>query len=141
LSLWKVIAKNEIRLKTSWVKRKRKLFFIIILGILLFWAFYLGPILLDSIIPEIFKNYTSNFEFLIKTIIESTLASFFLIYVLYPLLILFRKESTDKKEIMLGTPVKGTDIFLGEFFGQFPFNILFILGISSIITPIKSPLF
>lgn len=134
MSHWRTIAKNEIRLKTSRVRRKRKLFFVIIYGIFLFWAAYLGPILLDSIIPEIFKSYTSNFETLLITLIESILASFFLVSLLSPLLILFRKESISKKEILLASPVKGGDIFLGEFLGQLPFYVLFILGIGPFLT-------
>jgi hypothetical protein len=134
LSHWRTIAKNEIRLKTSRFRRKRKLFFIIIYGIFLFWAAFLGPVFLDSIIPEIFKNYTSNFEFLFVNLIESMLASLFLIYLVYPLYILFRREAINKKEIILSSPVKGGDIFLGEFLGQLPFYILFILGIGPFLT-------
>ncbi|MHA2129284.1 MAG: hypothetical protein ACW99L_04865, partial [Promethearchaeota archaeon] len=134
MSHWRTIAKNEIRLKTSRFRRKRKLFFIIIYGIFLFWAAFLGPVFLDSIIPEIFKNYTSNFEFLFVNLIESMLASLFLIYLVYPLYILFRREAINKKEIILSSPVKGGDIFLGEFLGQLPFYILFILGIGPFLT-------
>jgi len=134
LSLWAIIAKNEIRLKTSRFRKHRRLFFLLIFSILLFWAAYLGPILIDSIIPEIFKSYSIYFESLLESLIESTLASFFLVYLIYPLFTLFRKEAISKKEILLTSPAKGGDIFLGEFFGQLPFYILLILGIGPFLT-------
>ena len=129
MKLWIAIAKKEIWIKTSRVRRNRKLFFISIYGIFLFWAAYFGPILLDSFIPEIFKNYSGSFESFFTTLITSTFASLFLMQVMYPLFILFRKEKLGKKEILLASPVKPGDIFLGEFLGQMPFYALFILGI------------
>ena len=134
MSLWRVIAKKEIWLKTSRFRKKRKLFFISIFGLFLFWAAFLGPILLDSFIPEIFKNYSGSFESLFTILITSTFASLFLMQVMYPLFILFRKEKLGKKEILLTSPVTPGDIFLGEFLGQIPFYALFILGIGPFLT-------
>jgi hypothetical protein len=134
LNPWKAIAKKEIWIKTSWIRKNRRLFFIIVYGILLFWAGYLGPILLDSFIPEIIKNYSGSFETLLTTLISSIFASLFLMQVMYPLFILFRKEKIGKSEITLASPVKAGDIFLGEFLGQIPFYTLFILGIGPFLT-------
>lgn len=134
MSLWIVVAKNEIRLKTSRFRKHRRLFFILIFSVLLFWAAYIGPILLDSILPEIFKIYSGNFEILFVNLIENAFASLFLMYLMYPLFTLFRKEKISKKEILLASPAKSGDIFLGEFLGQLPFYFLFILGIGPFIT-------
>ena len=134
MSLWKVIAKNEIRLKTNRVRKHRRLFFLLIFSFLLFWAAYLGPIILDSILPEFFKIYSGNFEILFVNLIENAFASLFLMYLMYPLFTLFRKEKINQKEILMASPVKSGDIFLGEFLGQLPFYLLFILGIGPFIT-------
>ncbi|KKL95240.1 hypothetical protein LCGC14_1856610 [marine sediment metagenome] len=134
MSLWIIIAKKEIRLKTSRFRKHRRLFFILIFSVLLFWAAYLGPILLDSILPEAFKIYSGSFETLFVNLLENALASLFLMYLMYPLFTLFRKEKISKKEILLASPAKAGDIFLGEFLGQLPFYFLFILGIGPFIT-------
>jgi hypothetical protein len=134
MSLWKVIAKNEIRLKTSRFRKHRRFFFLLIFSILLFWAAYLGPIILDSILPEIFKSYSGNFDILFVSIIENAFGSLFLMYLIYPLFILFRKEKISQKEILLASPVKSGDFFLGEIFGLVPFYFLFILGIGPFFT-------
>ncbi|KKN38253.1 hypothetical protein LCGC14_0755230 [marine sediment metagenome] len=136
MSLWKVIAKKEIWLKTSRFRRKRKIVFIFIFGLFLFWAAYLGPILLDSIIPEIFKGFTGNFESVLVRLLENMCASLFLMYVFYPLFLLFKGDQISNNEIVLASPANSGDIFIGEFLGQLPFYFLFILGTGPFITAI-----
>lgn len=136
MSLWNVIAKNVIRLKTSRFRKNRRLFFIIIYSIFLFWAFYLGPLLIDAILPEVVKYFSETYEQVLALIIEYFLVTFFLIYLYYPLFILFRKEEIAYKEILLASPVNSGDVFIGEFLGQLPFFFLFILGIGPLGTSI-----
>ena len=136
MSLWRTIAKKEIWLKTSRFRRKRKLFFLIIYGIFLFWAAYLGPILLDSIIPEIIKGFTGNFENILVQFIENMCASLFLMYFFFPLFLLFRRDQISNNEIVLASPANSGDIFLGEFLGQLPFYFLFVLGTGPFVTAI-----
>jgi len=127
LSQWKTIAKNELRIKTNRFRNHRRLFFIIIFSLSLFWGLFLGPFFIDAIIPDIIKEFSNQFESLVVLIIEFTFASFFLIQVMYPLFVLFRKTEIDRKEIILATPVKPADVIFGEFLGQAPFYFLFIL--------------
>ncbi|GAI50962.1 unnamed protein product, partial [marine sediment metagenome] len=44
-SLWKPIAKNEIRIRTSGVRNHRILFFAALYSLLLLWAFIVAPLL------------------------------------------------------------------------------------------------
>lgn len=127
MSQWKTIAKNELRIKTNRFRNHRRLFFIIIFSLSLFWGLFLGPFFIDAIIPDIIKEFSNQFESLVVLIIEFTFASFFLIQVMYPLFVLFRKTEIDRKEIILATPVKPADVIFGEFLGQAPFYFLFIL--------------
>jgi hypothetical protein len=50
-------------------------------------------------------------------------------FILYPLFTLFRKSEIGIKDIILSSPVKSGDIFLGDFFGQLPFIFLIVLGV------------
>ena len=63
-----IIAKNEVLLKTNKLRNNRVLFFISIYSILLFWALFLGPNLLDIIIPDIVKRFATRYKkiFLLK---------------------------------------------------------------------------
>ncbi|MHA2397746.1 MAG: hypothetical protein ACXADU_02500 [Promethearchaeota archaeon] len=128
MSLWRVIAKNELRLKTNRVRNNRKLFFIVIYTLFLFWAIFLGPVLFDAIIPEIVKEFSESIIPIFSTLLEYTLMIMFILYMMYPIFMLYRKAEIGYKDIILASPIKTGDIFIGEFLGQLPFYFLFILG-------------
>ena len=49
---WLVIAKNEYRLQTSWIRGLRRAFPVIAAGFLAVWVFYLAPTLLQGAMTE-----------------------------------------------------------------------------------------
>jgi hypothetical protein len=136
MSLWKIILKNEIRQKTYLFRKNRKLFFILISAIFLFWAIYLGPNLFDAIIPELLKEFSNMLVPILSTLVEYTFMILFLMYILYPIFMLYRKSEIGHKDIILSSPVKPSDIFIGEFLGQLPFYFLFILGMGPLVNSI-----
>ncbi|MFX1326295.1 MAG: hypothetical protein ACFE8N_15200 [Promethearchaeota archaeon] len=136
MSLWKKIAKNELRLKTNRVRKHRKLFFVIIYTFFLFWAIYLGPTLLDAIIPEIIKEFSSMIIPIFSTLLEYTFMIMFILYMMYPIFMLYRKAEIGYKDILLASPISAGDIFVGEFIGQLPFYFLFILGLGPFVNSI-----
>lgn len=136
MSLWKIILKNELRQKTYLFRKNRKLFFILIFGIFLFWAVYLGPILFDIMIPDLLKEFSNMLVPILSTLVEYTFMVLFLLYVMYPIFMLYRKSEIGHKDIILSSPVKPSDIFIGEFLGQFPFYFLFILAMGPLINSI-----
>jgi len=127
--MWKTIAKNEIRIKTSRFRNYRRVFFILVFSISLYWGLFIGPFFLDAIIPEVVKEYSYQFEALIIQLIEFTFISLFLVAVMYPLFVLFRKSEVIEKEIILAAPIKPADIIFGELLGHIPFYLIFILMI------------
>ncbi|MFX0023677.1 MAG: hypothetical protein ACFE9S_15225 [Candidatus Hermodarchaeota archaeon] len=129
MSLWKIIAKKEIRLKTFRVRRNRRLFFILIYTVLIVWAAFIGPIIFDEILPEVLKNFSVQFEPLISLILEYSFMMLFVMYTIYPLFLLYRKTEIGIKDTIIASPIKPGDIFTGEFIGQLPFYFLFLLGI------------
>lgn len=133
MSLWKTIVKHEIRIKTYRYRKNRKLFLIIIYAIFLYWGFYLGPNLFDIIISNIAQDIPSEFVSVSVKFIEYFLTSFFLIILIYPLYNLYRKAEIGHNEILLASPIKPGDIFLGEFLGKLIFYILLILGLGPVI--------
>ncbi len=127
LNRWKIIAKNEIRIKTSRFRKHRRFYLLLIFSISLYWGLFFGPFFIDAIIPDTIKEFSSQIESLVVQIIEFTFTSFFLISIMYPLFVLFRKTEIERKDIILSSPIEPRDIILGDFLGQAPFYLLFIL--------------
>ena len=53
MARWYIIAKNEIKTRTSKFRKHRLIFFIIVYSILCVWAFVLAPYLFDLFMPTI----------------------------------------------------------------------------------------
>ncbi|TFG17905.1 MAG: hypothetical protein EU531_01840 [Promethearchaeota archaeon] len=132
--LWYRIAQKEIRLKTFRFRKHRKEFFVIIYGLFFFWAAFLGPYFMDLLLPDILKIYSSFLATILHPIIEYSFLMIFLIFIIYPLLMLYRKLEIGVKDIILSSPAKAGDIFLGEFIGQLPFYSLIVLAIGPLIS-------
>ncbi|NVM17881.1 MAG: hypothetical protein HWN80_09200 [Candidatus Lokiarchaeota archaeon] len=139
-SLWKVIAKNEIRIRTSSFRNHRKSFFIILYALLFLWAFVIAPFIFDMFMPTLAAQYSTIFKPVIAILIESFLMTFFLILVMYPLNNVYREMEVGFKESLLATPVKPNDIFLGEFLGKAPIYTMAVLILAPIIVGMINPL-
>ncbi|MFX1325156.1 MAG: hypothetical protein ACFE8N_09370 [Promethearchaeota archaeon] len=139
-SSWKIIAKNEIRLRTSRFRNNRTLFFVILYSLLFTWAFVASPILFDLFMPTLAAQFSSIFKPVIAIIIESVMMALFLVLVMYPLNNVYREDEASTKESILATPVKANDIFLGEFLGKSPIYTMAILIFAPIITGLINPI-
>ncbi len=133
MSLWKKIVKHEIRLKTYRYRKNRALFMVVIYAIFLYWGFYLGPSTFDIIISNIAQDIPSEYVSISVKFIEYFFTSFFLIILIYPLYNLYRKAEIGHSEMLLASPIKPGDIFLGEFLGKLIFYFLLILGFGPVI--------
>ncbi len=144
-SLWKVIAKTELKRKTSGVRGHRVRFFFIVYIILILWAFLLAPYLFN-LITSGFLSMLLEFMLLsdiitgLGLIMEFILMMFFLMIMMYPLQNINRKAEIGYKEIVLASPVKSGDIFLGEYIGKLPIYIVFILIFAPIMMGIINPI-
>ena len=59
-SLWKPIAKNEIRIRTSGFRHHRKGFFIFTYALLLLWAFVIAPYIFDLFMQVLLLGKVSS---------------------------------------------------------------------------------
>jgi hypothetical protein len=139
-SLWKVIAKNEIRIRTSSFRNHRTLFFVILYSLLSVWAFILSPFLFDMIMPTLAIQFSDVFKPVIAILIESSLMILFLVLLIYPLNNVYREMEVGLKESLLTTPIKPNDIFLGEFLGKAPIYSIAVLVLAPIIIGMINPL-
>ncbi len=139
-SLWRIIAKNEIRIKTSNFRNHRVLLFIASYSFLLIWALVLAPYLFDLFMPTLADQFSEVFRPTIAIIIESLMMALFLMLIIYPLNNVYKEDEIGSKETLLATPVKANDIFLGEFLGKTPIYSMLILILAPIIVGLINPI-
>ena len=96
-SLWGVIAKNEIRVRTSSFRNHRKTFFILIYAFLFLWAFVIAPFIFDTFMPTLAAQYSTIFKPVVAILIETFMMVFFLILVMYPLNNVYREMEVGFK--------------------------------------------
>ncbi|MFX1309691.1 MAG: hypothetical protein ACFE8C_08345 [Promethearchaeota archaeon] len=138
--LWKIIAKNEIRIRTSNFRNHRILFFITLYSGLLIWALIIAPYLFDLFMPTLAVQFSNVFKPVVAIIIESLMMMIFLVLVIYPLNNVYKEDEVGSKETLLATPVKANDIFLGEFLGKSPIYSIAILILAPIIVGLINPI-
>jgi hypothetical protein len=139
-ALWKVIAKNEIRIRTSKFRNHRLLLFISIYALLFLWAFFIAPLLFDLFMPTIASGFSTIFLPMVSIIIESLMIGTFLVLVMYPLNTVYREGEVGFKEVLMATPVKSNDIFLGEYLGKAPLFSIGVLILGPVITGLLNPI-
>ncbi|MFX1594041.1 MAG: hypothetical protein ACFFCL_15230 [Promethearchaeota archaeon] len=138
--LWKIIAKNEIRIRTSNFRNHRILFFITLYSGLLIWALIIAPYLFDLFMPTLAVQFSNVFKPVVAIIIESLMMMIFLVLVIYPLNNVYKEDEVGSKETLLATPVRANDIFLGEFLGKSPIYLIAILILAPIIVGLINPI-
>ncbi|MFW9819578.1 MAG: hypothetical protein ACFFE5_08205 [Candidatus Thorarchaeota archaeon] len=139
-ALWRVVAKNEILLRTSSFRNYRRLFFLTLYSLLFLWAFIFAPILFDLFMPTLAAEFSSVFKPVVAIIIESIMMVLFIMLLIYPLNNMYREGETGVKESLLATPIRPNDIFLGEFLGKAPIYTMIVLLISPIIIGMINPI-
>lgn len=138
--LWKKIAKNEIKIRTSKMRKNRPVFFIALFGFLMIWAFSLCPFLFNLFMPSLAAEAGDIFVPIVAMIIEYVMMIFFMVILLYPLNVVYRKAEIGFKEILISSPASAGDIFLGEYIGKFPIYSGLILIIGPALTGLMSGL-
>ncbi len=139
MSLWKIIAKNELKLRTNRFRNHRILFFILLYSFFILWAFLLAPLLFDLFMPTLAEQ-NPDILFAVALIIEYGMMAFFLTVIIYPLNSIYRKTEIGFKEIILASPATAGDIFIGEFIGKIPIYLLGVLLIAPIIIGMFNPI-
>ncbi len=139
-ALWKVVAKNEIRIRTSKFRNHRWLLFISIYALLFLWAFFIAPLLFDLFMPTLVLEFSTIFLPMVGVIIESLMIGTFLVLVMYPLNTVYTEGEVGFKEVLMATPVKSKDIFLGEYLGKAPVFSIGVLLLGPVITGLLNPI-
>lgn len=140
MSLWKTIAKNELKLRTNKFRNHRVLFFVVLYSFFILWAFFLAPLVFDMFMPTLIVVIPQINLLAVALIIEYILMAFFLSIFIYPLNSIYRRVEIGFKEIILASPATAGDIFLGEFIGKLPIYLGGVLLFAPILTGMLNPI-
>jgi uncharacterized membrane protein len=114
-SKWLVIAKNEYRVQTSWIRGIRRYFPFAVAGLLAVWVFYLAPMMVRSMLADFQGLIVSQVAVVLFEII---LFMFSVFLVILPVSNALKEEGMSRVELMLKAPVRPGDVLVGEFMGK-----------------------
>ena len=132
-----MIARNQYRISTSAIRRIRAYFLYLAIGLV---AVYVG-----LIAPAIVNPFIDDFLAFIITqaavpLVQIMLFVFFFFMILFPISDTLRELQTAQIEIFLASPVKPSDVLLGEFLGKMPFYAIAIAVVTGTFTAFLTPL-
>lgn len=137
---WTTVAKTQLRILTSRVRRFRVGFFIVVTAILFIWAFYGAPAIVSSLVPNI-QSLGSLLLPYIGSYVDFIFIMVFAFFIIYQLSAAFQAKGEGQHEMLLATPIKEGDIFLGEYLGKMPVYLWGILFLVPLIVSLLQSVF
>ncbi len=135
-----VIALAHFRMLTSKVRRFRGIFFLLMTSFLIIWGIFLVPPILSAIVPDM--QYLGSILLpYVGGLIDYIFALLFAFFIMYQLSSAFQNLEEGQHELLLATPTKEGDIFLGEYLGRVPIYTWGIMFIVPLITGLLQKLF
>ncbi len=128
---WWIIAKADYRLITSRFRQLRPFLPYLLGGGLVFWIFYLGPSLAESMLSEM---DTYVYSLVAVVLVQFILFFFFLMFFIFPLMSILQDIQDHHFENLFSTPIRPGNLLFGEFLGKMPFYVTFALIIGSFFT-------
>ena len=143
-NLWFVVAKNEVKLKTSSFRNYRRILpFIILIG-LISYIFFIAPWFFDFLIQILVEDFEIEnifFSYLAVAFLQIYILISFWIFFTLPLMSTLQDiRATGQIELLLSTPVSPGDLLIGEFLGKIPFYFILITLFAGIFTSLMLPL-
>ena len=135
---WLVIAKNEYRIQTSWIRSFRRYFPFAAAALLAVWIFYLAPMMVQSLVDDFLEVIVSQIAVALFEIILFMLSVFL---VIIPVSNALKDEGgIGRVELMLKAPVRPGDVLVGEFLGKTPLYATFAIAVAGLFTALLVPL-
>lgn len=135
-SKWRVIAKNQYRLSTSAIRRIRRFFPFIVIGVIAVYGALISGIA-SSTSVDFSSLMLSQYALATSQIV---LFQMFIFLMILPITNTLREVQAGQLEILLAAPIKPSDVLLGEFMGRMPIYLAAIAVISATFTVFLAPL-
>ncbi len=134
---WFVVARNEYRVRTSWLGKLRPYFLFLAAALLVIYLLYLAPAIVNLMISDLLAAFLSQAAVPLTQII---LFMFFFMLLTFPISMALQETEAGQLETFLSAPIRPGDILLGEFMGKFPFYAIFITAVTGFFTAVLHPL-
>ncbi len=132
--LWFTIAKNEYRITiNSFAPSSKRYFLPFVVLVVVFYPTIITPVLLDYLFKA---GDLQNLSTVLSLMYEILLLNIFLIFITLPISLGIKDIKAGNLELLLSTPMRSSDILVGEFFGRLPFYILGAVLVGGILTGI-----
>lgn len=137
LPTWLSIAKTEYRVTTSRIREIRPFLPYLLIGGLATYILFIAPSIVDLVVDDLHELMLS---IVAVALIEVFLFVYFIMFASLPITSTIQDIKTDHIEIYLSSPVKQSDILIGEFIGKIPFYAAFAALIGGTFTAALFPL-
>ena len=134
---WLVVARNQYRIYTSSIRKIRIYFPFLAIGLLAVYVLFIAPAVVSLFIDDFLVFIISVAA---VPMVQIILFMFFFYLMLFPISDTLREVKTEQLEIFLASPVKPSDVLLGEFLGKMPFYAIAITVITGTFTALLNPL-
>ena len=134
---WLVVAKNEYRIRTSRIRKIRRYFPYLAIGLLAVYVLLLAPKLVSLFVDDFLAFFLSQAA---VAMIQIILFMIFFYFVIFPITYALKEVQTSQLEIFLASPIKPSDVLLGEFLGVMPFYAIVVTVIAGLFTAVMVPL-
>ena len=134
---WLVVAKNQYRLNTSWIRTIRPYFPYLVIGLLAVYVAFVAPRIVGLFIDDFLAFIITQAA---VPMVQIILFMFFFYLILFPISDTLRQVQTEQLETFLAAPIKPSDVLLGEFLGRMPFYAIAITVITGTFTALLNPL-
>lgn len=134
---WLLVARNEYRMRTSSLRRIRPYFPILIVGFLAAYVFWLAPFLVTFFIDQFIQFIVST---LAISLLKLILFFIFIYFIFIPLSSALQEMQIGQLEVVLATPIKPSQVLVGEYLGVLPFYGIAATVITGVFTAFLQPL-
>lgn len=133
---WLVIAINEYRIRTSFIRVIRPYFLLLVILVLAGYVLVIAPRIVTLFIDEFAAFIVSQAA---VAAVEVILFLIFCYFAVLPITSALREE-TRQLETLLSAPVYASDVLLGTFLGVVPLYAIMITVITGLFTAVLTPL-
>jgi hypothetical protein len=134
---WLVIAKNQYRISTSSIRKIRAYFLYLAIGLVVVYVGLIAPTIVNPFIDDFLAFIITQAA---VPLVQIMLFMLFFFMILFPISDTLRELQTKQIEIFLASPIKPSDVLLGEFLGKMPFYAIAIAVVTGTFTAFLTPL-
>ncbi len=138
VKIWLAISKKEYRIFTFRFGKMRNPFFLILFLGLIFWGFFLGPLILSAIFPDVFRAWALEKKKKFGDLFGFFFVIVFFVNFLVPIYDSYRKSEVSLREIALSAPIEVKDILFADFVWRIPIYVFMVLIIGPLFASMLS---